>query len=110
FDRDARLHSIPAAVGEARAFAIARALHAASVLCLALVGAARYGHSGAGSIYAAGVVVAAALLFYEHSLVKPGHLETLDTAFFTTNGIISMAFFVFVLAELLVHASPVGLV
>jgi 4-hydroxybenzoate polyprenyltransferase len=109
FDRDARLYSLPAAVGEVRSFAVARALHAASVLCLALVGAARYGHSGAGSIYAVGVVVAAALLFYEHALVKPGHLEKLDAAFFTMNGIISMTFFGFVLLERLVHASSVVL-
>ena len=110
FDRDARLHSIPAAVGEARALGIARVLHAASVLCLAVVGAARYGQPGAGSIYAAGVVVAAALLFYEHSLVRPGSLEKLDAAFFTMNGIISLAFFGFVLLERLLHASTVVLV
>ena len=109
FDRAARLYSLPAAVGETRAFGIARSLHAASVLCLAVVGAARYGHSSAGSIYAAGVVVAAALLFYEHSLVKPGHLERLDAAFFTMNGLISMTFFGFVLLERLVHASSVVL-
>ena len=110
FDLDARLHSLPAAVGESRALGIARALHAASVLWLALVGAARFGESGAGSIYAVGVIVAAALLFYEHSLVKPGHLEKLDAAFFTMNGIISMAFFGFVLLERVAHASSVVLV
>ncbi len=110
FDRTARLHSLPAAIGEVRAFAVARALHSASVLCLALVGAARYGHSGAGSIYAVGVVVAAALLFYEHALVKPGRLERLDAAFFTMNGIISMTFLGFVLLERLVHATAIVLV
>jgi 4-hydroxybenzoate polyprenyltransferase len=110
FDRDARLHSLPAAVGEVDSLGIARALHSASVFCLALVGAARYGHSGAGSIYAVGVVVAAALLFYEHAPVRPGHLEKLDAAFFTMNGIISMTFFGFVLLERMVHASSLVLV
>jgi 4-hydroxybenzoate polyprenyltransferase len=110
FDRGARLHSLPAAVGESQALGIARGLHAASVLCLALVGAARFGESGAGSIYAVGVVVAAALLFYEHSLIKPGYLEKLDAAFFTMNGIISMTFFAFVLLERVIHASSVMLV
>ena len=110
FDRDARLHSLPAAVGEERAFAISRVLHSASVLCLALVGAARYGHSGAGSIYALGVVGAGALLFYEHTLVKPGDIGKLDAAFFTMNGIISMTFFGFVLVERITHSAQVILV
>jgi 4-hydroxybenzoate polyprenyltransferase len=110
FDREARLHSIPAAVGEERAFAVARVLHCASVLFLALVGAARFGNSGAGSIYAVGVVVAAALLFYEHTLIRPGNLEKLNAAFFTMNGIISIAFFVFVLVERMVNSSSVVLI
>ena len=76
-------------------------------LWLALVGAGRFAESGAGSIYALGVVVAAALLFYEHSLVKPGHLEKLNAAFFTMNGIISIAFFLCVLAERLLHGGEV---
>jgi 4-hydroxybenzoate polyprenyltransferase len=43
--------------------------------------------------------VVAALLAYEHSLVKPGDLRRLDAAFFTVNGVISVVFFAFVLAE-----------
>ena len=43
----------------------------------------------------------AALLFYEHTLVRPGDLRRLDAAFFTMNGVISVAFFVFVLADVL---------
>jgi 4-hydroxybenzoate polyprenyltransferase len=39
------------------------------------------------------------LLLYEHSLVKPGRLEKLDAAFFMMNGVISIVYFVFVLAE-----------
>jgi 4-hydroxybenzoate polyprenyltransferase len=95
FDRRAGLHSIPAAVGEHRALSIARALHAATVAALALVGWA----VAVGWLYWAGVAVVAALLLYEHSLVRPGDLSKLDAAFFTTNGIISIAFFGFVLAE-----------
>jgi 4-hydroxybenzoate polyprenyltransferase len=52
---------------------------------------------------AARVAVAAALLLYEHSLVRVGDLSRLDAAFFTMNGIISIAFFGFVLAERLVR-------
>ena len=54
-----------------------------------------------GVLYWIGVGVVAALLAYEHSLVRPGDLRRLDAAFFTVNGVISVAFFVFVLAEVL---------
>ncbi len=95
FDREAGLHSIPAAVGERRALWISRLLHAGTVGALAFVGWA----VGAAWLYWVGVGVVAVLLLYEHSLVKPGDLSKLDAAFFTTNGIISIAFFAFVLAE-----------
>ena len=51
--------------------------------------------------YWLGVVAVAALLAYEHSLVRPGDLRRLDTAFFTMNGVISVTFFVFVLLDVL---------
>jgi 4-hydroxybenzoate polyprenyltransferase len=95
FDRENALHSVPVAYGEAGALAVARALHVVTVASLAAVGLA----AGAGWLYAAGVAVAAALLLYEHSLVRVGDLSRLDAAFFTMNGIISIAFFGFVLAE-----------
>src|SRR5688572_12769610 len=110
FDRDSRLHSIPAAIGEHRAVALSRVLHCVAVLSLALVGAARFGNGGAGMYFAIGVVVAAALLFYEHTLVKPDDLSKLDAAFFTMNGIISMAFFALVLVERLVNDPRVTLI
>ena len=95
FDCAQGLHSLPAALGESVALNVARSLHVTTVLCLAVVGLA----VGAGWIYGAGVLVAAILLLYEHSLVKPGDLSKLDAAFFTMNGVISIAFFGFVLAE-----------
>ena len=51
--------------------------------------------------YWLGVAVVAGLLAYEHSLVRPGDLRRLDAAFFTMNGVISVAFFVFVLVDVL---------
>jgi len=95
FDRAHALYSIPARVGEARGIMVARVLHAISVASLALVGVG----IGAGWVYAAGVAVVAILLAYEHSLVHPGDLSRLDAAFFTMNGVISLTFFGFVLAE-----------
>jgi len=95
FDLAQGLHSIPAAFGDVAAFRISRGLHALTVLCLALVGWATH----AGLLYAAGVIIAAALLLYEHWLVSPTDLVRLDAAFFTMNGVISLVFFGFVLAE-----------
>jgi 4-hydroxybenzoate polyprenyltransferase len=95
FDRAHGLHSLPASLGVPRALAVARVLHVGTVLLLALVGWA----TGGGVLYAAGVAVAGLLLTYEHSLVRPDDLSKLDAAFFLMNGIISVTFFAFVLAE-----------
>ena len=100
FDVEQGLHSIPASLGAERAVRISQALHTVTVVSLAAVG---WG-TGAGWVYGVGVVVAASLLLYEHSLVKPHDLRRLDAAFFTMNGVISIAFFVFVLAERLLRA------
>jgi 4-hydroxybenzoate polyprenyltransferase len=99
FDRQAGLHSIPAALGVCRALVVARVLHAGTVIALAAVGSV----VGAGWLYWAGVAVVAALLLFEHSLVRADDLSRLDAAFFTMNAIISIAFFGFVLAERLVR-------
>jgi 4-hydroxybenzoate polyprenyltransferase len=54
-----------------------------------------------GVSYWLGVLVVAALLVYEHSLIRPGDLGRLDAAFFTVNGVISVLFAVFVLLDVL---------
>jgi 4-hydroxybenzoate polyprenyltransferase len=56
---------------------------------------------GLGRLAMAGVMVVAALLTYEHSLVRAGDLSKLNAAFFTMNGVISVVFFGFVAADLL---------
>ena len=99
FDRENGLHSVPAAFGEPAALNIARVLHLITVGTLAVAG---FG-AGAGSVYVAGVVVAALLLLYEHSLVKPDDFTRLNAAFFTMNGVISIVFLGFVFAERLLR-------
>ncbi|MCU0649782.1 MAG: putative 4-hydroxybenzoate polyprenyltransferase [Gemmatimonadaceae bacterium] len=89
FDTVRGLHSIPKDLGEGPAFMIARALHAWTVVALTLVGVT----TGRGARWMAGVALTAVLLMYEHRLVRPGDLRRLDAAFFTMNGIISLAFF-----------------
>jgi 4-hydroxybenzoate polyprenyltransferase len=106
FDKSERLHSLPVAFGVGRALTIARLLHLGTVACLALVGAATFAGTNAGAFYALGVVIAAGLLVYEHSLVRADDFSRLDAAFFLMNGVISIAFFVCVLTERLLHRNP----
>jgi 4-hydroxybenzoate polyprenyltransferase len=96
-DHEQGLHSWVTRFGETGAFLGARALHLLTVILLVAVGAGL----DVGVLYWLGVVCVGALLAYEHSLVRPGDLRRLDTAFFTMNGVISLAFFAFVLADVL---------
>ena len=95
FDRENGLYSVPSTFGEANALNIARVLHLTTVAALAIAGIG----AGAGVLYYVGVVVAAALLLYEHSLVKADDFSRLDAAFFTMNGVISIVFLGFVFTE-----------
>ncbi len=96
-DREQGLHSWVTRFGERGAFAGARVLHLATIVLLAAAGIGL----DVGVLYWLGVVIVASLLLYEHTLVRPGDLRRLDAAFFTMNGVISVAFFAFVLADVL---------
>jgi 4-hydroxybenzoate polyprenyltransferase len=95
FDREHGLQSFATRFGERRLFWGARLAHAATVALLAAVGFGLH----LSTLYWLGVAAVAALLAYEHALVRPGDLRRLNAAFFTMNGIISVVFFGFVLAE-----------
>lgn len=100
FDREAGLHSLPRYFGIRAALWIARVFHLVMVgFLVALLFA-----FGLGTVAAGGVVAVIALLLYEHSLVKPNDLSKLNAAFFTMNGVISVLFFVFVAADLLLRS------
>jgi 4-hydroxybenzoate polyprenyltransferase len=58
---------------------------------------------GMGKLATVGVLAVFLLLIYEHSLVRPNDLSKLNAAFFTMNGVISVLFFVFVAADLLLR-------
>jgi 4-hydroxybenzoate polyprenyltransferase len=91
FDRRAGLFSIPKRFGIANAFFIARVMHVGVVALLSWL-AASFGLPWLAWL---GVVVVAALLAYEHSLVQPNDLSKLDAAFFAMNGYISISFLLF---------------
>jgi 4-hydroxybenzoate polyprenyltransferase len=94
-DRAQGLHSIATRFGVRGAFAGARLSHLATVACLVAAGLGL----PVGTLYWVGVGAVAALLAYEHALVRPGNLRRLDAAFFTMNGVISVVFAAFVVLD-----------
>jgi 4-hydroxybenzoate polyprenyltransferase len=95
FDRREGLRSMPATLGAERAIGMSRALHVSAVGLLAAAGVALLPRLG----WAIGVVLVAAGLSWEHWLIRGGDLRKLDAAFFTMNGVISLAFCAAVLVE-----------
>jgi len=91
FDQQAGLHSIPKRFGIARALWMARLMHLLMVAQLGWLAASFELPWPAW----AGIAVVAAMLAYEHSLVKPNDLSKLNAAFFTVNGYISVLFLLF---------------
>jgi 4-hydroxybenzoate polyprenyltransferase len=94
-DRVQGLHSIAVRFGVDGSFVGARLCHALTVAALVAAGLGL----SVGFLYWLGVGAVAALLAYEHALVRPNDLRRLDTAFFTTNGVISVVFAAFVIAD-----------
>jgi 4-hydroxybenzoate polyprenyltransferase len=99
FDRQAGSHSIPRYFGIGAALWIARAFHLIMVALLVALLAV----FGLGKFAVIGVLAVILLLLYEHSLVRPNDLSKLNAAFFTMNGVISVLFFLFVAADLLMR-------
>jgi 4-hydroxybenzoate polyprenyltransferase len=101
FDREhdlaAGLHSWATRFGVRGVFLGAAAMHAGTVILLAAAGLGLE----VGIWYWLGVVTVAVLLAYEHSIVRPDDLRRLDAAFFTVNGLLSIAFFAFVALDTL---------
>ena len=97
FDEKFELRSIPKRVGIKRALQISSALHVITVLvllCLPLF-------AKLGYIYILGVAFVSVLLIYEHSLVKPYDLSRVNLAFFTLNGMVSLALMVLAIADII---------
>jgi 4-hydroxybenzoate polyprenyltransferase len=95
FDRQAGLHSLPSRLGAAAALRISRAMHAVTVVLLLSLPLL----VPLGAVYYLGVALTAALLVYEHSLVRPDDLSRVNAAFFTVNGFVSIGLFLFTAAD-----------
>jgi 4-hydroxybenzoate polyprenyltransferase len=100
FDRKARLRSVPAALGVAGALRVALVCH---VVMVGLLVGLYWASPHLGVIYLAGVALAALLVGYEHTLVRPDDLSRVNQAFFQVNAVISLGLFVVVLIQLAVR-------
>jgi 4-hydroxybenzoate polyprenyltransferase len=99
FDKEHKLYSIPAALGKQKALMVSRILHVLSAGCVLTAG--WYDHFGLW--YWIGAVLFIGLLIYQHTLIKPNDLRKVNLAFFTTNGIASVVFAIFVIADLFIN-------
>ena len=95
FDRGHGLKSAVVVLGEQSSILVAKVLHGVTILMLVAFALG----TPFGTWYYAGVVAAAAILAWEHHLVKPGDLSRLDAAFFRMNGVMSVVVFVFAMGD-----------
>lgn len=99
FDRTSGLFSIPAWLGKSQALNVSNILHVITALLIGLFG---YLIDGSYLLWA-GTIFFWGLLIYQHMLVKPNDLSKVNLAFFTTNGIGSVTFAAFVVADWLLR-------
>jgi 4-hydroxybenzoate polyprenyltransferase len=99
FDVEHRLHSVPARLGTVNSLRLAAVCHLGTALLLLLLPLAA---DELGWIFWAGVTAVAALLVYEHWLVRPDDLARVNLAFFHVNAVISVGLFVVGTLDLLV--------
>ncbi len=93
FDKSLQLHSIPVKLGRKNALLLSSSLHIVSAMAILTAGyllAQKYPQFSWIQWIAAGVYIA--MLYYQHTLVKPNDLSRVNRAFFTSNGIASVVF------------------
>ena len=96
FDKSQQLYSMPAWLGKVKALRISGVLH---MLSAASVGMAGW-YGSFGWLYWTGLAVFTGMLIYQHSIVKPDDLRKVNLAFMTANGIASVVFAIFAIADL----------
>ena len=99
FDKSQKLYSIPAWLGKVKALRMSEFLHLLSAAAVMIAG--YYGNFS--WLYWIGAAVFVIMLGYQHSVVKPNDLRKVNLAFMTANGIASVVFAIFVIADLFVN-------
>ncbi len=98
-DRTIGVRSVPARYGVAFALRFSAGVHVVTFALFVWFGAL----IGLGWLWWIGLALAAGAFVYEHAIVKPGDLSRVNRAFFTANGFVGIALFVFALADLVVR-------
>ena len=98
FDQSQQLYSIPSTLGKAKALRVSELLHFLSAACVLAAGYYGQFHW----VYWIGIAVFAGMLIYQHSIVTPSDLSRVNIAFMTANGIASVVFAIFVIADLFI--------
>lgn len=97
FDKENNLFSIPAKLGEKKAFFISDILHLITFICLVSL----YFIFSMNYIFLLCIILTGILLIMEHIVVRPGKMEKIDLAFFNINSVVSITLFLgFFLDEL----------
>ncbi|TMI90592.1 MAG: 4-hydroxybenzoate octaprenyltransferase [Bacteroidetes bacterium] len=99
FDKTNKLYSIPAWLGKVKALRISELLHVLSAVCVLFAGWL----GNFGWLYWIGSAIFIGMLVYQHSIVKPNDLKRVNIAFMTANGIASVVFAIFVIADLFIN-------
>jgi 4-hydroxybenzoate polyprenyltransferase len=99
FDKSQKLYSIPAWLGKTQALKISQLLHVFCAACIVFAG----WFGDFGWAYWVGVAIFIGMLIYQHSIVRPNDLRRVNLAFMTANGLASVVFALFVIADLLIH-------
>ena len=100
FDKTNKLYSIPAWLGKSKALRVSELLHVLSAVCVLFAGWL----GNFGWLYWFGSVIFIGMLVYQHSIVKPNDLKRVNIAFMTANGIASVVFAIFVIADLFLNS------
>jgi 4-hydroxybenzoate polyprenyltransferase len=97
FDKTHGLNSMPVRFGIDGTLKLAKLMHVVSIAGFAAVGLLY----GLGHFYYIGVTLAAVVLVYQHSIVKPDDLSKVTQAYFMRNGLVGIMIFLFTLLSLL---------
>jgi 4-hydroxybenzoate polyprenyltransferase len=100
FDKENKLYSIPAWLGKAKALRVSELLHVFSALFVLTAGWL----GNFGWLYWIGAAIFIGMLIYQHTIVKPNDLKRVNLAFMTANGIASVVFALFVIADLFINS------
>ncbi|GAA0731673.1 4-hydroxybenzoate octaprenyltransferase [Dactylosporangium roseum] len=97
-DREIGVHSVPARFGVPFALNLSTVVHVVTFALFVWFGAL----VGLGWLWWIGLAVTAAAFVYEHAIVRPDDLSRVNRAFFTANGFVGIALFVFALLDLVI--------